>query len=65
MYRCLPDIFRRESLDYRCEDRKKAVGELKDEIGAINLIPPKKRTVHSRDAFEDTAFKPGFEIVKF
>jgi hypothetical protein len=23
-----------------------------------------KRTVQPRDAFEDTAFKPGFEIVK-
>ncbi len=25
----------------------------------------KKRTVQPRDAFEDTAFKPWFEIVKF
>jgi hypothetical protein len=27
--------------------------------------PPKKRTVQPRDTFDDTAFKPGFEIVKF
>jgi hypothetical protein len=27
--------------------------------------PPKKRTVQPGDAFEDTAFNPGFEIVKF
>jgi hypothetical protein len=25
----------------------------------------KKRTVHSEDAFDDTAFKPGVETVKF
>ncbi len=29
------------------------------------LITPKKRTVQPEDAFEDTSFKPGFEIVKF
>jgi hypothetical protein len=28
-------------------------------------ITPKKRTVQPGDAFEDTAFKPGFEIVRF
>jgi hypothetical protein len=28
-------------------------------------IIPKKRTVHPGDAFEDTNFKPEFEIVKF
>jgi hypothetical protein len=27
--------------------------------------PQKKRTVQLGDAFEDTAFKPGFVIVKF
>ncbi len=27
--------------------------------------PQKKRTVQPEDAFEDTAFQPGFEIVKF
>ncbi len=27
--------------------------------------PPKKWTVQPGDAFEGTAFKPGFEIVKF
>jgi hypothetical protein len=31
----------------------------------IPIITPKKRTVQPGDAFEDTAFKPGFEIVKF
>jgi hypothetical protein len=29
------------------------------------IIAPKERTVQPEDAFEDTAFKPGFEIVKF
>jgi hypothetical protein len=29
------------------------------------IITPKKLTVQPVDAFEDTAFKPGFEIVKF
>jgi hypothetical protein len=29
------------------------------------IITLKKRTVQPRDAFEDTAFKPGFEFVKF
>jgi hypothetical protein len=29
------------------------------------IITPKKRTVHPGDAFGDTAFEPGFEIVKF
>jgi hypothetical protein len=29
------------------------------------IINPRKRTVRPRDAFEDTAFKPVFEIVKF
>jgi hypothetical protein len=29
------------------------------------IITTKKRTVQPGDAIEDTAFKPGFEIVKF
>jgi hypothetical protein len=29
------------------------------------IIAPKKRIVQPGDAIEDTAFKPGFEIVKF
>jgi hypothetical protein len=29
------------------------------------IITLKKRTVQPRDAFEDTAFRPRFEIVKF
>jgi hypothetical protein len=62
-------------IDYRCEDRRKS-GELRVGIGAIRLVltisfkkprssPPKKRTVQPGDAFEDTLFKPGFEVVKF
>ncbi len=65
------------SLDYRWLDRKKkTVDELRGEIGAISQVLnpslrkpqsslPKKRSVQLGDAFEDTAFKPGFEIVKF
>jgi hypothetical protein len=29
------------------------------------IITPKKQTAQQGDASEDTAFKPGFEIVKF
>jgi hypothetical protein len=29
------------------------------------MITPKKQTVQPGDAIEDTAIKPGFEIVKF
>jgi hypothetical protein len=29
------------------------------------IINPEKRTVQSGDAFEDTAYWPGFDIVKF
>jgi hypothetical protein len=29
------------------------------------IIPEKKRAVQPGDAFEDTAFKPEIEIVKF
>jgi hypothetical protein len=29
------------------------------------MITPKKRTVQPGDEFEETALKPGFEIVKF
>ncbi len=29
------------------------------------IITQEKQPVQSGDAFEDTAFKPGFEIVKF
>jgi hypothetical protein len=49
---------------------------LRDDPGAIrwvltpNLLEnpdhlPIKQTVQTGDAFEDNAFKPGFEIVKF
>jgi hypothetical protein len=33
-------------------------------IQNTQIIIPKKRTVQPRDISEDTAFKPGFEIVK-
>jgi hypothetical protein len=63
------------SIDYRSEYRK-IVCELKDDIKAIKevltpgfektpIITPQKRTTHQRDAFEDTSFKPGFQIVMF
>jgi hypothetical protein len=63
------------SIDYRCEDRKN-VGELRGDVGAVRWVltpsfrkprssPPKNRTVQPGDAFEDIAFIPGFEIVKF
>jgi hypothetical protein len=29
------------------------------------IIAPEEPTVHQGDAFKDTAFKQGFEIVKF
>jgi hypothetical protein len=29
------------------------------------ITPQKQQTVQPGDAFEDTAFKPGFKIVKF
>jgi hypothetical protein len=29
------------------------------------IIAPKKQTVQPGDAFEDTALKPGFGVVKF
>jgi hypothetical protein len=63
------------AIDYRCEDRKK-VGELGCDIWChlmsvdslfqkSPIITLKKQTVQPGDAFEDTAFKLGFEIVKF
>jgi hypothetical protein len=30
-----------------------------------SIITPKKLTIQPGDAFEDTAFEPGFEIAKF
>ncbi len=62
-------------IDYGREAKNK-VGELRGVIGAINWVltpssrkqrslPPKNRTVQPGDAFKDTAFKQGFEIVKF
>jgi hypothetical protein len=63
------------SIGYRCEDRKKVgySGSVIDAIRSVftlsfrksRLSPPKIRTVQSGDAFEDTAFKPWFEIVKY
>jgi hypothetical protein len=64
------------SIDYRCEDRKK-VGELRGGTCSCHvrslvspfqetpIIIPKNQTVQPGDTFEDTDFKPGFEIVKF
>ncbi len=62
--------------DHTCDDRKKA-GELRGDIGAIRYVltpcfrkppssPHEKWTVHqSADVFEDTVFKPGFDIIEF
>jgi hypothetical protein len=44
-------------MDYRREDKNKVQKTL--------IIDPEQRTVPPEDAIEDTAFKPGFEIVKF
>jgi hypothetical protein len=56
---------------------KKMVKKICGNIGAIwyvltpsfrnpaPIITTKKQIVQPEDAFEDTAFKPGFEIVKF
>jgi hypothetical protein len=66
-----------KTVEHRCEDRDR-VGEFKLKrrhwchlIGLDSLfqktpvITPKKRSVQPGDALEDTAFKPGFEILKF
>jgi hypothetical protein len=54
--------------------KTKKVGELRGDIGVIRNVltpffflenPEKMRNVRPGDAFEDTAFQPGFEIVKF
>jgi hypothetical protein len=63
------------TIDYRCENRRK-IDELRGDIGAIRYAlnssfrrprstPPKMRTVQPGEAFEGTAFKPGFDIIKF
>jgi hypothetical protein len=46
-----------ETIGDRCEEDKKLAKE--------TTLVPSGRNVQSGDAFEDTAFKPGFEIVKF
>jgi hypothetical protein len=60
--------------DYRCENREKRRVKRRHRCHLIGqdslfqkilIITPKKQTVHPGDAFEDTAIKPGFEIVKF
>jgi hypothetical protein len=64
-----------KQIDYRCENRKKD-GDIRSNIlvpliwSSLSLSEnpdsnPQKGTVQPQDAFEDTAFKPGFEIVKF
>jgi hypothetical protein len=56
--------------------RQKQIGVWREEATLVPLDrswlplsedpdPKKKQTVQPGDAFEDTAFKPGFEIVKF
>jgi hypothetical protein len=52
---------------------QKKVGELRGDIGANMVLTPFENTVHHLQKravqlgvrFEDTAFNPGFEIVKF
>jgi hypothetical protein len=62
-------------VEYKCGNRRKVI-ELRGGVGAnwevltpsfrkLRSSPPKKRTVQPGDAFEDTNFKLGFEIVKF
>ncbi len=41
------------------------IGRLDSLFQKTPIITPKKRTIQPGDAFEDTAFKPGFEIAKF
>jgi hypothetical protein len=63
-------------VDYRYEDRKK-VRKSEGDIGAIRKVltplpktpiitqkTKKERTCQPGNAFEDTALKPGFEIVQ-
>jgi hypothetical protein len=68
-------LYMQKHINYGCEDGKKS-WEVKRRhcyhlIGLESLfqktpiITTIKRTVQPGDAFEDTAFKPGFEIVKF
>jgi hypothetical protein len=50
--------------------RQKNSLRVEEDTGAIlsesqDHHPQKKRNVQLGDAFEDTAFNPGFEIVKF
>ncbi len=59
---------------YTCEYRKQ-IGELRGDIGTITyvyrllsetpIITHKKQTVQPGNEFEDNAFRPGYEIVKF
>jgi hypothetical protein len=64
------------SIDYRCEDRKTLqvkrrhwwhykLIRLNSRIQKIPIIAPEKRTFQPGDAFEDTGFEQGIEIVKF
>jgi hypothetical protein len=63
------------TLDYRDvkTKKKKKVGELRGHICAIRhslfqktpIITPRNRIFQPRETFEDIAFKPGFDIVKF
>ncbi len=63
------ELYEAETIDEKTE----IVGELTGDIGAhwyshfqkTPITTPKKGTVQPEDAIEDTADKPGFEIVKF
>ncbi len=61
-------------MDYGYEDRKKLASQVATlmtldrswlPLSKTPIIALNKRTVQPGDAFEDTVFKPGFEIVKF
>ncbi len=66
-------------MDYRCEDVRKKLASweatliqldrpglvLSDSLRKPQSPSQKKWTVQPQDAFEDTAFEPRFEIVKF
>jgi hypothetical protein len=59
-----------ESIGYTCEDGTKVCDGANEEVLTLSSrkprsSPPNKRTIQPGDAFEDTAFKPVFEIAKY
>ncbi len=64
-----------QTINVKTEDRKKVTSQEATLVSLerpwlrlsqnLDHQPPKKRTINPGDAFEDTAFKPGLEIVKF